>query len=233
MPPAGQQADRPEPRADVEVLAAGLAELGVGDPQPLVGGRVGVHPLEQRARLAPGAASWASASPRTRARRPASSSRTRSSSPSESSRGPASDAQRRGRGSRRGQASRQALTSSRSRRAICSRSVRRAARSSTSGMTTGVRPGESCSISAMVRTPSMDLSAAYHRVRGSQAPRILPLRPMPRNDPTDTGGLFIGRRPGTAPLRYKADPSPGRRAPPPDRRDCSPPPCSRSRRWSA
>jgi len=29
---------------------------------------------------------------------------------------------------------------------------------------------------------------------------------MPRNDPTDTGGLFIGRRPGTAPLRYKADP---------------------------
>ena len=31
-------------------------------------------------------------------------------------------------------------------------------------------------------------------------------RPMPRNDPTDTGGLFIGRRPGTAPLRYKTDP---------------------------
>ena len=30
---------------------------------------------------------------------------------------------------------------------------------------------------------------------------------MPRNDPTDTGGLFIGRRPGTAPLRYKADPN--------------------------
>ena len=26
---------------------------------------------------------------------------------------------------------------------------------------------------------------------------------MPRNDPTDTGGLFIGRRPGTAPLRYR------------------------------
>ncbi len=33
-----------------------------------------------------------------------------------------------------------------------------------------------------------------------------PSRPMPRNDPTDTGGLFIGRRPGTAPLRYKTDP---------------------------
>jgi hypothetical protein len=30
---------------------------------------------------------------------------------------------------------------------------------------------------------------------------------VPRNDPTDTGGLFIGRRPGTAPLRYKADPN--------------------------
>lgn len=29
---------------------------------------------------------------------------------------------------------------------------------------------------------------------------------MPRNDPTDTGGLFIGRRPGTAPLHYRADP---------------------------
>jgi hypothetical protein len=31
---------------------------------------------------------------------------------------------------------------------------------------------------------------------------------MPRNDPTDTGGLFIGRRPGTAPLRYRAEPKP-------------------------
>ncbi len=26
---------------------------------------------------------------------------------------------------------------------------------------------------------------------------------MPRNDPTDTGGLFIGRRPGTRPVRYR------------------------------
>jgi hypothetical protein len=25
------------------------------------------------------------------------------------------------------------------------------------------------------------------------------------NDPSDTGGLFIGRRPGTAPLRYRGD----------------------------
>ena len=29
---------------------------------------------------------------------------------------------------------------------------------------------------------------------------------MPRNDPTDTGGLFIGRRPGTGPLHYRGDP---------------------------
>jgi hypothetical protein len=26
------------------------------------------------------------------------------------------------------------------------------------------------------------------------------------NDPTDTGGLFIGRRPGTAPMRYRPKP---------------------------
>ena len=32
---------------------------------------------------------------------------------------------------------------------------------------------------------------------------------MPRNDPTDTGGLFIGRRPGTAPLRYRVAPARG------------------------
>jgi hypothetical protein len=32
------------------------------------------------------------------------------------------------------------------------------------------------------------------------------------NDPTDTGGLFIGRRPGTAPVRYRTvDPSSERR----------------------
>src|SRR3954451_11635223 len=30
---------------------------------------------------------------------------------------------------------------------------------------------------------------------------------VPRNDPTDTGGLFIGRRPGTGPLRYRAAPT--------------------------
>jgi hypothetical protein len=32
---------------------------------------------------------------------------------------------------------------------------------------------------------------------------------MPRNDPTDTGGLFIGRRPGTGPLRYRGTPERG------------------------
>jgi hypothetical protein len=32
---------------------------------------------------------------------------------------------------------------------------------------------------------------------------------VPRNDPTDTGGLFIGRRPGTAPLHYRAAPETG------------------------
>ena len=32
---------------------------------------------------------------------------------------------------------------------------------------------------------------------------------MPRNDPTDTGGLFIGRRPGTARVHYAAAPDAG------------------------
>ena len=31
---------------------------------------------------------------------------------------------------------------------------------------------------------------------------------MASNDPTDTGGLFIGRRPGTAPIRYRDDVAP-------------------------
>jgi hypothetical protein len=30
-----------------------------------------------------------------------------------------------------------------------------------------------------------------------------------RTDPTDTGGLFVGRRPGTAPTRYRAQPERG------------------------
>ena len=32
---------------------------------------------------------------------------------------------------------------------------------------------------------------------------------MPLNDPTDTGGLFIGRRPGTKPVRYRDQPVQG------------------------
>jgi len=32
---------------------------------------------------------------------------------------------------------------------------------------------------------------------------------VPRNDPTDTGGLFIGRRPGTAPVRFRTPPERG------------------------
>jgi hypothetical protein len=32
---------------------------------------------------------------------------------------------------------------------------------------------------------------------------------VPRNDPSDTGGLFIGRRPGTGPIRYRATPRRG------------------------
>jgi hypothetical protein len=32
---------------------------------------------------------------------------------------------------------------------------------------------------------------------------------VPRNDPTDTGGLFIGRRPGTGPVHYRGAPERG------------------------
>jgi hypothetical protein len=32
---------------------------------------------------------------------------------------------------------------------------------------------------------------------------------VPRNDPTDTGGLFIGRRPGTGPVHFRGDPHRG------------------------
>lgn len=35
---------------------------------------------------------------------------------------------------------------------------------------------------------------------------------MASNDPTDTGGLFIGRRPGTAPLRLRVRPKRGSQA---------------------
>jgi hypothetical protein len=32
---------------------------------------------------------------------------------------------------------------------------------------------------------------------------------VPRTDPTDNGGLFVGRRPGTAPVKYRALPERG------------------------
>lgn len=32
---------------------------------------------------------------------------------------------------------------------------------------------------------------------------------MAKNDPTDNGGLFIGRRPGTGPIRWRSLPQPG------------------------
>jgi len=32
---------------------------------------------------------------------------------------------------------------------------------------------------------------------------------MPLNDPTDTGGLFVGRRPGTRPIQYREQPVAG------------------------
>jgi hypothetical protein len=32
---------------------------------------------------------------------------------------------------------------------------------------------------------------------------------VPRSDPTDTGGLFIGRRPGTGPIHYRTPPERG------------------------
>ena len=35
---------------------------------------------------------------------------------------------------------------------------------------------------------------------------------MASNDPTDTGGLFIGRRPGTAPVKYREQPPSARPA---------------------
>src|SRR5215212_11504284 len=38
---------------------------------------------------------------------------------------------------------------------------------------------------------------------------------MASNDPTDTGGLFIGRRPGTAPVRFRR----GAQKPPPGRQN--------------
>ncbi len=54
----------------------------------------------------------------------------------------------------------------------------------------------------------MDHFQGYTRIAAAVR-HLSSLCPMPRNDPTDTGGLFIGRRPGTAPLRYRVDPERG------------------------
>jgi hypothetical protein len=54
----------------------------------------------------------------------------------------------------------------------------------------------------------MDHFQGYTRIAAAVRHLCSPC-PMPRNDPTDTGGLFIGRRPGTAPLRYRVDPERG------------------------
>src|SRR5215217_3255025 len=68
---------------------------------------------------------------------------------------------------------------------------------------TGADVAPACAICSMTAMPTPP---------GETAVRVPPPAPhmlngaMPRNDPTDTGGLFIGRRPGTAPLRYRADP---------------------------
>jgi hypothetical protein len=47
--------------------------------------------------------------------------------------------------------------------------------------------------------------------RAAAAPgtRARILDAMPRTDPTDTGGLFIGRRPGTGPVHYRDKPERG------------------------
>jgi hypothetical protein len=54
----------------------------------------------------------------------------------------------------------------------------------------------------------------YHRKTvwpGARAPGGRHTVGVPRNDPTDTGGLFIGRRPGTAPIHYRTPPERGDR----------------------
>src|SRR3712207_1273459 len=51
----------------------------------------------------------------------------------------------------------------------------------------------------------MDRLSGYTRI-ADVVRHLSSYSPMPRNDPTDTGGLFIGRRPGTGPLRYRTPP---------------------------
>ena len=72
---------------------------------------------------------------------------------------------------------------------------------------------------------------AWDNWRRVLARRLGRVGPVPfdgvRTDPTDTGGLFVGRRPGTAPTRYAAPPERGGRAGGAWTR-CSPTRCSRS-----
>src|SRR4051794_41414756 len=58
------------------------------------------------------------------------------------------------------------------------------------------------------RSPSA-CSTDGRRTAGFRDPRrgTVGLPPM-RTDPTDNGGVFIGRRPGTAPVRYRIVPQP-------------------------
>src|SRR3954447_3608542 len=55
----------------------------------------------------------------------------------------------------------------------------------------------------MRRVAARARAVAPGRARGTTLPSAM------RTDPSDTGGLFIRRRPGTAPVRYGADPDPG------------------------
>jgi hypothetical protein len=47
-------------------------------------------------------------------------------------------------------------------------------------------------------------AGSRREVRGTPLPFV-----RVRTDPTDTGGLFVGRRPGTAPIRYRTPPERG------------------------
>jgi hypothetical protein len=65
--------------------------------------------------------------------------------------------------------------------------------------------------------PCAQRGSTPRRVR--ETPPVIPLRGggrgqrltyvLVRTDPTDTGGLFVGRRPGTAPIRYRTPPERG------------------------
>ena len=192
LPPAHQHAEQAGARADVVGGAAGPAEVGVAEPLPPVGRRVGEHPLELARRPRPGARPARRRRRRSVASRPASASRTRSSSPSDSRRGPASD----GTGGPRVAAAGRRRSTTRRELALEPRDLRaqRAPRAAPLGGRAAPAT-RICSIAAIAPR------------RGSVPPdsRPYPRCPMPRNDPTDTGGLFIGRRPGTGPLHYRGD----------------------------